>query len=122
MFKALKRLLHLDSGSAQRSHNVECACCGHCCDSFGGHLHASKNDLERWQVEGRDDLLEKVNRLGWVWVDPQTKQLIDPCPFIKQIEPGRRVCSINNTKPDICRDYPTLAHGHRCLTGVFLKP
>jgi len=31
------------------------------------------------------------------------------------------ICSISDTKPDICRDYPTMAHGFRYLSGVFLK-
>lgn len=98
-----------------------CACCGKCCLYFGGHLHASDRDLARWKREGRDDLLARVNRLGWIWVDPVTKQLVDPCPFLTPDGPERWVCSINDTKPDICRDYPTLAHGHRCLSGGFLK-
>ena len=98
-----------------------CACCGHCCESFGGHLRASEQDLKRWRSEGRDDLLSRVNRLGWIWVDPQTKQLEDPCPFIDWSSDHKGLCRINDTKPDMCRDYPTLAHGHRCLSGVFLK-
>lgn len=98
-----------------------CACCGRCCISFGGHLLASKRDIARWQQQGRDDLLARVNRLGWIWVDPVTKQLLDPCPWLEQAGQQRYICGINDTKPDICRDYPTLAHGHRCLSGGFLK-
>lgn len=98
-----------------------CACCGHCCESFGGHLRATEQDMKRWRSEGRDDLLARINRLGWIWVDPKTKQLEDPCPFIERTPDHKGLCRINETKPDMCRDYPTLAHGHRCLSGVFLK-
>lgn len=100
---------------------TRCLCCGKCCRYFGGHLHASAHDMERWKKQGRDDLLNRVNRLGWIWVDPETKQMLDPCPFLEQADEQRWICSINETKPDICRDYPTIAHEFRCLSGGFLK-
>lgn len=119
MFDALKRLF---TGSAvPEKHEVRCLCCGDCCESFGGHLHASKSDLDRWHREGREDLLSCVNRLGWIWVDPVSKQLLDRCPFIAKTDDRLSLCVIQDTKPDICRDYPTLAHGRRCLHGVFLN-
>jgi len=101
-------------------HEAHCLCCGQCCESFGGHLHASEHDKQRWQKEGRDDLLARVNRLGWIWVDPDTKERLDRCPFIQETPEQLKICVIQDTKPDICRDYPTLAHGKRCLRGVFL--
>ena len=79
------------------------------------------HDLDRWRREGREDLLQRVNRLGWIWVDPVTKQLEESCPFIVKISDEKSVCAIQDTKPDICRDYPTLDHGKSCLRGVFLK-
>lgn len=97
-----------------------CLCCGECCKSFGGHLHVYDHDLERWQREGRDDLLSRVNRLGWIWVDPETMELEDRCPFITRINDKQSICAIQDTKPDICRAYPTLDRGRRCLRGVFL--
>lgn len=120
MLKALKFWLYSDVLGRKSAEN-RCACCGRCCEAFGGHLHASKQDLERWQHEGREDLLRRVNRLGWIWVDPETKFREECCPFILKIDAERSVCSINETKPAICRAYPTLAHGRRCLRGVFLK-
>jgi Fe-S-cluster containining protein len=120
MLETLKDYLHGFRDHAVPETKKGCLGCGKCCENFGGHLHASAQDLIRWREQGRDDLLSRVNRLGWIWVDPQTKQLIDPCPFLERIAPDRQICSINDTKPDICRAYPTLAHGHRCLRGVFL--
>lgn len=121
MYKTLTRLLLPGSGNHQAPKSVGCACCGRCCTYFGGHLHASDHDLKRWRQQGREDLLSRVNLLGWIWVDPETGQMLDPCPFLEQADEQRWICSINDTKPDICRDYPTLAHGKRCLRGVFLN-
>lgn len=120
MYETFKRLLRLD-GTAAPPRTAGCLCCGRCCELFGGRLHVTDHDLRRWRREGRDDLLCRVNRLGWIWVDPRTGKQLDPCPFLVPDESGRKVCAINETKPDICRDYPTVAHGHRCPSGVFLK-
>lgn len=120
MFNNLKKLLNPDAVFAEQQDQC-CACCGRCCEYFGGHLIASPHDIERWKREGRDDLLCRINRLGWIWVNPQTGHLEDPCPFIERTADNRGLCRIQETKPDICRDYPTLAHGHRCLSGVFMK-
>lgn len=119
MLEILNQWLH---GNATRAEPpvAGCLCCGECCESFGGHLNASKSDLERWQRQGRADLLSRVNRLGWIWVDPLTKQMEQRCPFLAKMENETVLCSINDTKPDMCRAYPTLAHGRRCLRGVFL--
>lgn len=120
MFAALKSWWCVDV-LGKRTGDPRCACCGNCCEAFGGHLNASKQDLERWQREGREDLLSRVNRLGWIWVDPVTKARQDLCPFILKIDDEKKICSINETKPAMCRAYPTLAHSRRCLRGVFLK-
>lgn len=120
MLTFMKRWLLLDQDCAE-NRQAGCLCCGKCCESFGGHLHAYEHDLQRWQREGRDDLLSRVNRLGWIWVDPVTKELEERCPFIVRISDEQSLCSIQETKPDICRDYPPLDRGRRCLQGVFLE-
>jgi len=120
MIEALKLWLQSMTTGRKRQ-ETGCACCGECCAAFGGHLNASGTDLKRWRSQGSTDLLERVNRLGWIWVDPRTKQPEQSCPFIERTGPDTACCSIYETRPDICRDYPTLAHGRRCLRGVFLK-
>jgi Fe-S-cluster containining protein len=102
------------------THGAHCLCCGDCCESFGGHLQASKHDKERWRREGREDILAHVYLHGWIWVEPETKELLERCPFLQETPEHLKICAIQETKPDICRDYPTLAHGKRCLHGVFL--
>lgn len=119
MREALKRVVS-DYWFPAPTEETRCLCCGDCCRFFGGHLTASRHDLERWRHEGRDDILCRVNRLGWIWVDPETGQLLDPCPFLQPAGEKMFLCSIQETKPDICRAYPTLAHGRRCLRGGFL--
>lgn len=113
-----RRLRSTVSGAEQKE--TRCTCCGNCCTAFGGHLNASRGDLERWRREGREDLLSRVNRLGWIWMAPQTGQPEGTCPFLGR-SGTEAFCRIHDTKPAMCRDYPTLAHGHRCLRGGFLK-
>lgn len=120
MIKALKHWL-FRKPRAKKQLKTGCLCCGDCCEAFGWHLNASKADLERWRLQGREDLLERVNRLGWIWINPQTGRSEDKCPFIKRLDDKTASCSIHETKPAMCRDYPTLAHGHQCLRGWFLK-
>jgi Fe-S-cluster containining protein len=116
----LKRWLSGGS-SCSKDRGSGCLCCGRCCDLFGGHLNASKADLERWRNLEREDLLSRVNRFGWIWVDPVTKRGMEKCPFLMRTGPDTAHCAIHEVKPDICRAYPTLAHGRRCLRGVFLR-
>lgn len=114
MFQALRNCLRtLMSRNGVRE--SRCACCGSCCEAFGGHLTASHQDLQRWRQQGRDDLLARVNRLGWIWINPQSGRPETRCPFIVRTGASTSLCGINDTKPAICRDYPTLAHGHRCV-------
>ncbi|MDA8414729.1 MAG: YkgJ family cysteine cluster protein [Desulfobacteraceae bacterium] len=119
MFETLKRLCKETLRSEKKE--TRCLCCGECCEFFGWHLQASRHDIERWQSEGREDLLSRVNRLGWIWVDPETKEPLNRCPYIGEKENNTSKCAIYATRPDICRAYPTVAHGRRCLHGVFLK-
>ncbi|GAB4300101.1 MAG: hypothetical protein Fur0034_12450 [Desulfuromonadia bacterium] len=92
----------------------KCRMCGRCCEVFGGHLHAYESDIQRWRRQGREDLLAMVNHLGWIWCDPETGALLDRCPFIQRLG-DLSLCGINDTKPQICRDYPPMEHGKRCI-------
>lgn len=92
-----------------------CACCGRCCELFGGHLNACDADIHRWKREGREDLVKMVNRFGWIWVDPDTQKPLNICPFIERAETGLTLCRINHTKPDMCRDFPRIEIGQSCV-------
>lgn len=115
-FGRLARWLWEQSGLGPPT-QIACRACGACCELFGGHLRAAKTDLARWRAEGRQDLLARVNRLGWLWVDPHSGEALTRCPFLVRTAPEAAHCAIHDTKPEMCRAYPTLAHGRRCARG-----
>ncbi|WP_305041858.1 YkgJ family cysteine cluster protein [Geoalkalibacter sp.] len=119
MIEVLCRLwdrIHPNSQPYQRG----CRACGQCCDLYGGYLHASDADLERWRRLGREDLLRLVNEVGWIWIDPKQGRRGQPCPFLQRISPEEARCGIHEIKPDMCRDYPSLDHGRHCVRGIYI--
>jgi len=78
---------------------------------------ATPGDVARWAQEGRSELLARVSPLGHLWIDPETGTRLPRCPYLVRIAPGRARCRIHAIKPQICRDYPTLAHGKRCVAN-----
>lgn len=111
-----RRLLGLTAGRARAAPG--CRACGTCCELFGGHLRASEADLGRWRAQGREDLLSRVNRLGWIWVNPESGRRIERCPYLERADDETARCAIHHTKPEMCRAYPTLAHGRQCVRGI----
>ena len=102
-----------------RGHRAtECRGCGMCCEACGDTLAAEGSDLARWRREGREDLLCRVGEGGALWIDPETGEDLDHCPFLVRTAPDEARCSIHDTKPDMCRAYPTIAHGFHCLRGI----
>jgi Fe-S-cluster containining protein len=103
----------------------ECRHCGCCCRSLDYHHEAGADDVEMWRSLGRNDILRWVdtsvreNRTVAyrIWVDPGTRKLAQPCPFLKK-EPAadRWGCTIHAVKPRICRNYP-LSRKHAVMTG-----
>lgn len=103
-----------------------CRRCGHCCltlvDAYRGAL--SEGDLERWRRAGRTDLLAWVqtlelgpgNVLHLAWVDPETGDDVDRCPWLVQDADGLYGCSIEDLKPDHCRAFPD-HRGHAAANG-----
>lgn len=85
---------------------------------YGHSLRAEPEDLERWQAEGRLDLLRRIGADGRIWKDPATGEPLEDCPFLRRTGPEAAQCRIHYTKPRMCRAYPTHAHGRRCLRGV----
>ena len=94
-----------------------CRCCGHCClqliDAYNGCV--SDADLLRWQRLGRTDILDWVktldlgpnNKLHTAWVDPQTGEDVERCPWLlDMLEQKGHLCGIEAIKPDHCRAYP----------------
>jgi len=119
----------------------ECARCGNCCRTIAGSAGARKEDLVRWRLEGRVDILQCASIYilkddgvetqivfgdEWdgsgdvlgadLWFHPDSREPADRCPFLREDE-GARLweCSIEGTKPQTCRDYPQKEKGHKCL-------
>ncbi len=94
-----------------------CHCCGHCCltliDAYNGCI--TDADIARWKQAGREDLLDWVetlelapgNRLHTAWVDPETGEDVERCPWLlDMIDHKGYLCGIDSIKPDHCRMYP----------------
>lgn len=78
-----------------------------CCTRF---LWVSKDDVDRWEKEGRSDILEHIRQRV---IDGRTiYEVRSPgksCVFLKE-----GWCSIHETKPIVCRNF-------LCLKGIELK-
>ena len=94
-----------------------CRGCGHCClnlpDAYNGCV--SEADVQRWRRNGRLDILKRLdavdlgpgNRLYLAWLDPETGEDVDRCPWLlERIDRHGFLCGIDDIKPDHCRDYP----------------
>jgi Fe-S-cluster containining protein len=112
----------------------KCRRCGKCCLAFNGYLSATTNDIKRWKGEGRTDILDRVlfttlKEDGEIynspdgeilsadlWSDKERLDEANRCPFLKT-DDGKKIyrCTIHETKPDVCREYPT---EKRCFAGI----
>lgn len=107
--------------------NFTCRNCGHCClnlvDAYNGCV--SDADLQRWQQSGRADLATWVrtlnlapgNQLHTAWVNPETGDDVERCPWLlDKLDRSGYLCAIDTIKPDHCRAYPEHAR-HAAATG-----
>ena len=97
-----------------------CTRCGHCCRILSFHAVCDPEDLERWRLAGREDILAWVggggDGTGMLWVRPGTNLLIEHCPWLAAEPDGRSACIIHDLKPNLCREFPGSAK-HARLTG-----
>jgi len=86
---------------------VTCTRCGRCC--LANVLSfVNDADLERWRMEGRDDILHVIENWHPVWagdhlISSETGRYLHTCPFLKFND--RATCTIYETRPDVCRNY-----------------
>jgi Fe-S-cluster containining protein len=88
-----------------------------------GSLSATSEDVERWMEEGRVDILRFVSILGHnnaglpfadLWIDERGVER-SRCPFVRKVRGANRyLCSIYETRPQVCRDYVPWAPGTIC--------
>ena len=109
--------------------NFACTRCGKCCflpDAFVAT--ADPVDVERWEKEGRDDILRRLLDCGFgvydLWMDPRTKDEVhSKCPWYrKDKKTGLCSCKIHETKPRHCHSFPlTKRHALVCGCPGWLK-
>jgi Fe-S-cluster containining protein len=114
-------------GSIQKE--PKCGMCGECCRRIGFALAITTRDWRRWIKEGREDILQYVrpSRMidrrfrftelsreeglrdiwvcGDVWIHPKTGHNLNKCPFLKSVSQKKYVCTIHDTKPEVCRQF-----------------
>ena len=102
-------------GDNPRDDGFKCKQCGKCCLKLFGTIQATRNDLARWNEEGREDILAWVDALVLTDecaildfpIHPETKEEVFRCPFLRKLPRQMRyICRINDTKPDACTRFP----------------
>jgi Fe-S-cluster containining protein len=97
-----------------------CTQCGRCCtdERFMGTLSVRSQDVRRWRRQKRHDILRFVEVLGTfaehmgmgyadVWIDPVTGNERKRCPFVRKARnQDRYICTIYETRPAVCREFP----------------
>lgn len=105
--------------------DFKCRQCGRCCRKLDYHDALTAGDVAGLRDMGREDVLRWVGVSAGkdnepvyrIWVQPGTRQVADPCPFLKrESSENRWICRIHDVKPAICRQYP-LSRKHALMTG-----
>lgn len=91
----------------------KCKRCGRCCLKLGDEIQITENDICRWIKQGREDILDRVDIsffksliVGNGWFHPRTTKEVDRCPWLKRSQNRKYICTIQNTKPEACKEFP----------------
>ena len=87
----------------------KCQRCGKCCQIHFS-IYAVEEDIARWRAEGRTDILRLLEDEEMAWAGDQlvstiTGEPLSPCPFLQK-DGTRFSCTIYETRPEICREFP----------------
>jgi len=102
-----------------------CTQCGRCCRTLDYRDGCSVVDYQRWQDDGRTDILDWVGTIRQngqvvaccIWVTPGTNVFAETCPWLtRSPDQNRYVCAIHEVRPTICRQYPG-SRKHARMTG-----
>jgi Fe-S-cluster containining protein len=110
----------LETGMAQ----FTCRLCGSCCRSLDYHDQCTVQDVHRWRLAGRIDLIARARPVRMagridhyrIWTSADGKHTRQTCPWLHPDGGDRFVCSIQDHKPEICRQYPG-TRKHARMTG-----
>ncbi len=88
--------------------NTACKQCGQCC-LVDMSVFVTAEDEQRWEQEGRQDILEMIEKEGTIWaggttVSPQSGKEMWACPFLTPRD-DRFACSIYETRPVVCEHF-----------------
>ena len=82
-----------------------CNQCGKCCIKYShGGLSASTQEILWWDST-RPDIYRFVEN-GKIWVDPDTGQSLQRCPWLRKQNNNLYTCDIYYDRPEDCRFYP----------------
>ncbi len=89
-----------------------CSSCGMCCRGERHYgLILLPGDYERWVQKRREDILcyieSSINGiyLALIWKSLETGEHLDYCPFLEKAGQDKYICTIQDTKPKICKEF-----------------
>jgi uncharacterized protein len=86
-----------------------CQMCGQCCSTMGEIISIREKTREdEFRIE-----YSATGETRLVTLDPDKKTLFFSkeskttiaCPFLREQKPGRSVCSVHSSRPELCRQY-----------------
>ena len=78
-------------------------------------MSATEDDIERWELEGRHDILAYALHND-LWFSPVTGNELYRCPFLrKDRNKPTYSCRIYETRPEACRGYP---YSHEQMVSI----
>ena len=85
---------------------MECLRCGRCC-LVDFTAYATEEDIRRWETEGRDDILDILEREQTLWegdrlMSRESGTALTGCRFFA-FDGERYFCAIHGTSPAVCR-------------------
>jgi Fe-S-cluster containining protein len=86
-----------------------CSMCGKCCMA-PVILITKPEDYKRWIRQERSDILyyasvPSPHSYGDLRTDAEAGEGLSYCPFIKRVGYRKYICTIQDTKPKVCKEY-----------------
>ncbi|MBI3930885.1 MAG: YkgJ family cysteine cluster protein [Chloroflexi bacterium] len=87
----------------------KCSTCGKCCRA-PVILITKPSDLRRWAQQGRSDILRYASvpvlrGYGDLWISIDGSEGSGYCPFIRRVSQDKFTCTIQDTKPKVCKEF-----------------
>ncbi len=97
--------------NSERDNNITCRRCGNCCH-VDVAAYVSLEDIERWEIEGRRDILTHVQSNGVTWSDDgffnrfgsNINTCLMSCVYLTW-QGLTASCEIYETRTKVCRSF-----------------